>query len=325
MANETKQVGLEGSRGVKGAAKADEVPLAPEARANVVEKKATCPFIGTAVATEALPVRNSASSPLASVDDVVALGNTGGGDLGKVLRFFAMGNHRFSPGPNGELNQPVPQGLFSLDFPGSQGSHAGHSGILQTDPKQPNSGAFSEANFQRLLNHAKHGYVTRSEVGKFIAENIKRDPNSVVGLEAAARHLKTAMAAIGRVGPHLLEKVRNRAHGTQETQEESDLYEVLTKGLGTNNLQGSAGEFGLLFAFFANKPGAKEIDGEPALSVEDLTLMFKEKRFAEGWETWPKTKANWLANTAALVVAADKEYVRLSLAGGWTTKERDHA
>ena len=309
------KVGLPSGRAAVELSSADEVPLTPNARAQVVEKKATCPFIGSAVATQVLPVRNEASKPLASVHDVVALGNTGGGDLGEVLRFFAMGNHGFSPGPSGELTQPVTAGLFSLDFPGSQGSHAGHSGILQSDPERPNSGAFNAANFDRLLSRAEGGYVKRSDIGKFIAENIKRDPDSVVGLKAVGGHLKATLESIGRIGPRLFERVRNRLHGTNETDEERNLYESLTKGLGTNNLQGSAGEFGLLFAFLENKPGAVEVDGEPAVSVEDLTAMFKEKRLPDGWETWPKTKASWVANTAALIVAADKEHVRLTTQG----------
>jgi hypothetical protein len=40
-----------------------------------------------------------------------------------------------------------------------------------------------------------------------------------------------------------------------------------TKLLGEDNLVGSSGEFGLLFAFLINKPGGSDIDGEPALSL----------------------------------------------------------
>jgi len=112
---------------------AREVDLSPSERAELVTKKATCPFLGSAIATQQLPVRNHPQNPLASVQDVIDLGNTGGGDLGKVLGFFASGNHgRMRSGPAGTLlDTQVPAGLFSLDLPGSQGSHAGHSGILQ--------------------------------------------------------------------------------------------------------------------------------------------------------------------------------------------------
>ena len=43
----------------------------------LVEKKVTCPFIGSAVAQGKLLVRNDASNPLASLEDVRKLGNTG--------------------------------------------------------------------------------------------------------------------------------------------------------------------------------------------------------------------------------------------------------
>src|SRR5215469_8396416 len=116
-------------------------------RGEIVEKKATCPFVGTAVATCNLPVRNEATNPLASIEDVRRLGNTGGGDLGDLLVFFAAGNHAFMRSASGRLDQRVPDGLFSLELPGSQGSHPGHSGILQGDPAVPGSGRLSEADF----------------------------------------------------------------------------------------------------------------------------------------------------------------------------------
>ena len=61
----------------------------------LVEKKATCPFIGSAVAQGKLAVRNSAKNPLARIEDVRKLGNTSRGDLGDLLVVFATGNHAF--------------------------------------------------------------------------------------------------------------------------------------------------------------------------------------------------------------------------------------
>ena len=72
---------------------------------------------------------------------------------------------------------------------------------------------------------------------------------------------------------------------------------------------GSAGEFGLLFAFFANRPDAREVDGEPALAVADLQGMFIGKRLPDGWETWKKRRIDWVTNTTALLVAAAREYL----------------
>jgi len=59
--------------------------LSDAERTEVAERKATCPFIASAVSDKHLPVRNDAGDPLASIDDVRRLGNTGGGDLGEVL------------------------------------------------------------------------------------------------------------------------------------------------------------------------------------------------------------------------------------------------
>jgi hypothetical protein len=71
----------------------DVAELSVEDRASLVERKATCPFIGSAVAQGRLPVRNDAKDPLASIEDVRRLGNSGGGDLGDLLVLFASGNH----------------------------------------------------------------------------------------------------------------------------------------------------------------------------------------------------------------------------------------
>jgi hypothetical protein len=261
---------------------------------DVVQKKATCPFIGTAVALKRLLVLNGPSQPLASIDAAAALGNTGGGDLGEVLKAFAQGNHAFMPGASGKLDRPVPAGLFSLDFPGSQGSHPGHSGILQGDPKALDSGRFSRPDFDRLIGRAKGGWVKRSDVGKFIAENLVRDPNSKVFAGRVAKLLASDL--VGLVG----------AAG-----DERKLLEALTKTTGEDNLVGSSGEFGLLFAFLSHEPGARQVDGEPAVSVADLTAMFRDKKFPAGWEAWPKTSHDWVVNTTGLMIAAGHEYLRL--------------
>src|SRR5512143_2749175 len=97
------------------------VALSDDEKASAVARKGTCPFVGSAVAQGDLAVRNEANNPLASIEDVRALGNSGGGDLGDLLTFFAAGNHAFMRGPDGKLNKPAPANLFSLELPGSQG------------------------------------------------------------------------------------------------------------------------------------------------------------------------------------------------------------
>jgi hypothetical protein len=156
------------------------VELSGVEKALLVAKKATCPFIGSAIAQGKLSLRNEVGNPLASIEEVRELGNSGGGDLGDLLALFAAGNHRFIRGNSARLDKLVPNGLFSLEFPGSQGSHPGHSGILQGDPAIPGSGRLSEADFARLTSRARQGWIKRSEVGGFIAENLRRDPKAKV-------------------------------------------------------------------------------------------------------------------------------------------------
>src|SRR5262249_26910495 len=156
------------------------VALDDGTRDQMVETKITCPFLASAVRHGLLAVRGDAGNPLASIEDVRQLGNSGGGDLGEVLALFASGNHALMRGDAGRLDRKAPDGLFSLELPGSQGSHPGHSGILQGDPALPGSGRLSEADFARLAGRAVNGLITRSEVGRFIAENLRRDPNAKV-------------------------------------------------------------------------------------------------------------------------------------------------
>jgi len=283
------------------------IELSGDKRALLVEKKATCPFIGSAVAQDVLPVRHDAQDPLASIDDVRRLGNTGGGDLGDLLVHFASGNHALMGGASGKLDNPVQSGLFSLDFPGSQGSHFGHSGNLQGDPKMRDSGRLSEADFARLTSRARDGLVKRSDVGRFIAENLVRDPHSKVDDMNTAKQLALDLAEfVGAGVSALMSKLFGSDEG--ESRAHRDLEEKLTKLAGEDNLVGSAGEFGLLFAFLANKPGSKEVEGEPAVAVQDLQAMFVDKKLPDGWETWKKTRTDWVKNTTGLLISAAREY-----------------
>ncbi len=58
-------------------------------------------------------------------------------------------------------------------------------------------------------------------------------------------------------------------------------------------------------------PNTTEVDGEPAVSVDDVTLMFEHKGFPDGWENAPKTKHDWVVNTTALMVDAATAYLDL--------------
>ena len=47
------------------------------------------------------------------------------------------------------------------------------------------------------------------------------------------------------------------------------------------------------------------------MRMRDIEAMFVRKQFPEGWQTWKKTRADWVKNTTALLVSAGAEYLRL--------------
>lgn len=283
------------------------VSLTESEKGRIVQALATCPFVGSAVAERRLAVRNDGVGPLASIEDVREMGNSGGGDLGEVLVLFATGNHAFMRGQSGRLDSPVPAGLFSLEFPGSQGAHPGHSGILMGDPKTPGSGRFSQEAFARLAAKAKDGRLKRSDAAVFIAENLARDPDAKVAGPGVAQALGVGLVALGTsVATTLVGKLTGSGEGSFE--------KTFTKLAGEDNLVGSSGEFGLLFAFVANRPGAMEIDGEPTVSIDDLESMFVRKRLPEGFENWRKTRADWVRNSLQLAIGAARSFHGLSQA-----------
>src|SRR6202040_3786073 len=161
-------------------------------------------------------------------EDVRMLGNTGDrSDLGEQLVFFAEGNHAFSRGASGKLDQPVPEGLFSLELPGSQRSHPGHSGILEEDPNTTGSGRLSIENFERLERRAKEGLLNWSAVGGFIAENLKRDPASKVDMPMVGGLLTRDLAdvlksSINRVKERLFDDAQHEAMADRAVQQKLD-------------------------------------------------------------------------------------------------------
>lgn len=287
---------------------APRVALSVEQLESIARRKATCPFIGSVVKSGELSVLKSADTPLAAIDQVAELGDSGGGDLGsKVLKIFAHGNHNRMPGPSGALNTAVPDGTFSLDFGGSQGAHAGHSGILLGDPTQLDAGRFSAADFARLAKHAdKNGQLSEEAIGDFIAENLVRDPNSKVLpigdlagdlFDFAAEAVDEALDGIAKL------------FGREEEEDENELLQKFTKLVGEDNLAGSSGEFGLLFALFANRPG-QDMESDAGIRLDDVEQMMKHHRLPDGWETWPKTGTDWLQSTAKITWYAGKAYLR---------------
>jgi len=277
----------------------DPVSLSQEERIGIAEKMAACPFVGTAVAAGQLQVLNTVENPLAYIDEIARLGDVGGGDLGtRVLKLFARGNHSKWVTPMDDAGTGVPAGTFSLQFGGSQGAHAGHSGILLDDPREVNRGRFDQAEFKRLADHAdQNGRLSLDSIGDFIAENLKLDrPNRPKAQVLALSQLMGD--AIG-----LLNEFKDVVMGGDE-QESTEAISALTKLLGENHLVASAGEWGLLFAFLKNSP--RSDDGDIALS--DVEEMFVAKRFPTGWETWKKTALSWVIATIRLTKDAALAY-----------------
>ena len=269
--------------------------LSQDERSQIAEQMATCPFIGTAVAIGDLSVYNAAENPLSAIDEVARLGDTGGGDLGSfVLKLFARGNHSRWVAPGNSAGAFVPRGMFSLHFGGSQGAHSGHSGILLGDPESIGEGRLDLAEFDRLAAFAdRNGRLSIDSIGDFIAENLERDSKAQVlpaweGIKDTAR---------------LLQELKDVALGG-DASERTEAFEALTKLLGEDNLAGSAGEWGLLFAFLVNSP--RSDDGDIALS--DVKSMFVDKRFPDGWETWEKSTLSWIKATLRLIKDASFAY-----------------
>src|SRR5262249_49021123 len=151
------------------------------------------------------------------------------------------------------------------------------------DPSVLASDRFSRDDFERLISRARVGLIKRSDVAHFIAENLHRDPKAKVFGPGVARLLARDLNAfVSDIGPALLKQI---GHVDQQgPAAHRELEEKLTRLLAEDNLIGSAGEFGLLFAFFANQPGALQVDGQPTLPIADINAMFVEKRFPNGWD-----------------------------------------
>jgi hypothetical protein len=271
------------------------VPLSDLEKREVAERMAACPFIGTGVARGLLEVLNTRELPLARIEDVAHLGDSGGGNLGShVLTLFARGNHsRVLPVGEGEP-ESVPEGTFNLQFGGSQGAHPGHSGILLGDPNAIGRGRLDLAAFERLRSRAdRNGRLSIDAVGDFIAENLKRDPDSSV--LPFFRLIRDAGRLLREFGEVIIDG---------DERQKTSAFVALTKLLGEDNLMGSSGEWGLLFAFLKNSP--RSHDGDVAL--EEVRMMFVDKRFPEDWETWRKEAFDWVKATLRLAKDAAFAY-----------------
>lgn len=298
------------------ATKSSRLSLSDQQRQDLAEKQVTCPFTGSVVAQGDLKVYGSKNNPLASIEDVRNLGNSGGGDLGNVLAVFSEGNHTFMLGTSGQLDTATPPGMFSLIFPGSQGGHQGNSEILKPFGRgNPGEGRTEITKFEEFISPANgSSHLKRSQIASRIAYNVFIDPNAMVFGKTANAELAKDVVDLAKATSQVIIKrifAGPKGRDGREPKDYRELFQALTEVAGDNNLIGSSGEFGLLAAFLANSPNTRQIDGEPAYSIAELRLMFIEKKLPDGWENWPKYSGRWLQDTLALATGATRSYIEL--------------
>ncbi len=315
----------QGTEAISNAAARTPLTLNDDERREMVSKKTTCPFVGTALALKKLLTFGTKQSPFARIvgdGSIGAVGDTGGGDLSLGFRVVARGNHHKAPD-----GTEAPDGMFSLDFPTTQGAHAAHSFILMGNPHAKNSGRLDASNLDRLIlekgsgGHAEVAangalVVRRSELGKFVAQNVACDPNAVVDGWTLVSLLGRDLVDFTDHGFSATKDVLEggSSSSSQITQLLQDLVHIATQ----NNLVGSVGEFGLLTMFLAPSPNTVIMDdGEPALAVDDITMLFAGKQdpatgkydpltrnFPPGWGTSPRTNLDFLQHSVHILHTA---------------------
>jgi len=284
--------GSGGDSGGKADGTVPELQLTTSQRDTLVHKGATCPFMRTAVNDKRVRIRGAIDKPLGDTGDVIHLGNAGGGDLGKVLEFFAHINHNRLNGPGGLTETPVPDNTFGIWFPGSQGAHPGHSGILMGDPGDATSGRFTAERLTRLTSDYStlypdgKRYISREQIGAFIADNVGNDPTSrgfdLAGMQALSTQLADLARRAAENDPNLLK----------------DVLHLLVTG---NDLVNSSGELSLLFTRFAD---GTDVSGHPVISTGAVESLFRDGVFPAGWDQHPARATDWVWNTLAIARSA---------------------
>ena len=292
MTNDAAPSGGGGGGGKADGAGPAELDVTPAQRDTLVVKAATCPFMRSAVKAGTVRIRGSFEQPLGDTSDVIHLGNAGGGDLGKVLKFFADINHNRLNGPGGFTTEAVPENTFAIWFPGSRGAHPGHSGILMGDPGDVASGAFTPDRLARLTSEYStlysdgKRYISRDQIGAFIADNVAADPASrgfnLDGIKSLSSQVEELASRVVANDPNVLQDV---------------LHLLVT----SNDLVNSCGEFSLLFTRFAD---GSDQDGNPLISTTAVESLFRDGVFPAGWDQHPATAHEWMGNTLAILKSA---------------------
>jgi hypothetical protein len=275
-----------------GKADGEGLDLTDEQRDTIINQGATCPFNRTAVKQGAITVGGTPEHPLGSTLDAIALGNAGGGDLGRVMKFFIEINHNVVVGADGATTVPVPANTFSLWFPGSHGAHPGHSGILMGDPSNTRSGRLNidrladfESNYSTPYPDGKN-YISLDQMGQFIAKNVAADPNSrgfnLAGATALARNIVSLTARALSGDPNLVDDF---------------LHLFVT----ADDMFDSSGEFALLFARFSDNVDA---NGDPLVSTDVVQSLFVDGQFPPGWDQKPAWAMDWIKDSLKIAKSA---------------------
>jgi hypothetical protein len=132
-----------------------------------MEGRTTCPFMRSALKAGLLEF-DGRTAPQARLRDLLGGGLNG---LGQVAKFFARRNHT--------TPDMAPGRYDPLNLVGSRGDHPGDSGMLTAQ-------GFDPARFDAFTGHARTGpdgrrYMTASDFGAAIAEDLARDPRARVG------------------------------------------------------------------------------------------------------------------------------------------------
>ena len=211
-------------------------------------------------------------------------------------------------GDDGKLSEKVPNGLFPLELPGSQGSHPGHSSILQGNPATLDSGRVSEADFARLANRAKGGFIERSDFGQFIERTLLRDPKPKV-LELNAAQLLVGDFGVlvqtigGTQGTILAGPVdggcgstngRRKAHQAAWGGQSCRVVRRVWPALRFSDQQAESER---------NRRRARVVAERRAGHVLDMTLPI-------GWQSWKKRRVDWTVHATGLLLSAANEISR---------------
>lgn len=257
---------------------------------NGIEEKITCPFIKSAHKAGLLGYESTAS-----IANVRALGNEGGGTLGSVLAFFAWLNHTPEDGPRETSGLVNTSPRFPLDFIHSNGQHFGssrilHQGIVDYDAWN----RFEQSSRSVSIAGLREQCITFPDLCKFIADNLRRDkatkiPGVVVTL--------TLFWTI----------VTSRFKNPGDDRFRANIHRFFTD----YPIVVCAGEWALMYALLENAPwlylgkGAKIT--KDALSFEILRALFIHKCLLGRIHKARKSKWTWMKMATKLFFGVRRE------------------